>query len=50
MANLPRIAVVGAGTMGARHARVIAQSERAELAYVVESQREVGEQVAERIG
>jgi predicted dehydrogenase len=45
-----RIAVVGTGTMGALHARVIAQSERAELAYVVESQREVGEQVAERHG
>lgn len=48
MTNLIRIAVVGTGTMGALHARVVAQSERAELAYVVESQREVGEQVADR--
>jgi predicted dehydrogenase len=50
MATLPRVAVVGTGTMGALHARVIAQSERAELAYVVESQPEVGEQVAQRHG
>lgn len=50
MADLTRIAVVGAGSMGALHARVIAQSDRAELAYVVESQRELGEQVAERHG
>src|SRR5215218_5208587 len=34
--------------MGALHARVIAQSDRAELAYVIEPQREVGEQVAGR--
>jgi len=45
-----RLAVVGTGSMGALHARVIAQSERAELAYVVESQRELGEQVAQRHG
>jgi predicted dehydrogenase len=50
VSNLTRVAVVGTGSMGALHARVIAQSERAELAYVVESQREVGEQVAERHG
>ncbi|HEX8768426.1 MAG TPA: Gfo/Idh/MocA family oxidoreductase, partial [Jatrophihabitans sp.] len=50
MGTLTRLAVVGTGSMGALHARVIAQSDRAELAYVVESQREVGEQVAERHG
>jgi predicted dehydrogenase len=50
VATLTRLAVVGTGSMGALHARVIAQSDRAELAYVVEAQREVGEQVAERHG
>jgi predicted dehydrogenase len=50
VASLPRLVVVGAGTMGALHARVIAQSERAELAYVVDSEPEVGREVAERHG
>ncbi|MGI8761727.1 MAG: Gfo/Idh/MocA family protein [Jatrophihabitantaceae bacterium] len=46
----PRIALVGAGSMGSLHARVISQSERADLAYVVDSQREAGAPVAERFG
>lgn len=46
----PRIALVGAGTMGSLHARVIAQSDRAELAYVVEPQRDAGSPVADRYG
>lgn len=46
----PRIALVGAGSMGSLHARVIAQSDRAELAYVVETQQDTGSPVAERYG
>ncbi|MGW5672716.1 Gfo/Idh/MocA family protein [Micromonospora sp. NPDC003776] len=45
-----RLALVGTGAMGSLHARVIAQSERAELATVVEPRRSVGQQVAERYG
>ena len=45
-----RIALVGAGTMGSLHARVISQSNRAKLAYVVDPQRAVGTAVAERFG
>jgi predicted dehydrogenase len=47
---MPRIALVGAGTMGSLHARVISQSDRAELAYVVDPQRPLGTAVAERFG
>ena len=36
----PRIAVIGAGVMGAYHARVIAQSERCDLALVVDPEPE----------
>lgn len=36
--------------MGSHHARVIAQSDRAELAYLIDPRREVGEQVAARYG
>lgn len=45
-----RLALVGTGAMGSLHARVIAQSERAELATVIEPRRSVGQQVAERYG
>ncbi len=45
-----RIALVGAGSMGSLHARVVSQSDRAELAYVVDPNRDGGEQVAERFG
>lgn len=50
MTKVLRVAVVGAGSMGALHARVTAQSDRADLVYVVDSQRDVGEQVAQRHG
>ncbi|MDN5758061.1 MAG: Gfo/Idh/MocA family oxidoreductase [Tomitella sp.] len=43
----PRIAVVGAGTMGALHARVVSTSPRAVLAGVVDP-AEAGAQVAQR--
>jgi predicted dehydrogenase len=45
-----RVALVGAGSMGALHARVISQSSRAELAYVIDPQQSVGAAVAERYG
>ncbi|MGW4502350.1 Gfo/Idh/MocA family protein [Micromonospora sp. NPDC004336] len=45
-----RFALVGTGVMGSLHARVIAQSERAELARVIEPRRSVGQQIAERYG
>jgi predicted dehydrogenase len=46
----PAIAVVGAGAMGALHARVVAGSPRARLAVVIEPREEVGRAVAERFG
>jgi predicted dehydrogenase len=45
-----RIALVGAGTMGSHHARVIAQSNRADLALLVDPRESVGGPVAERFG
>lgn len=44
----PRIALVGAGTMGSFHARVIAQSERADLARVIDPNETAGRAVADR--
>lgn len=43
-----RIALVGAGAMGALHARVVAQSQDAELVCIVDPDREAGESLAER--
>lgn len=48
MTAAPRIMLVGAGTMGSLHARVISQSPDAELAVIVEGREEVGRQAAER--
>lgn len=45
-----RVALVGAGTMGSHHARVIAQSDRADLALLVDPRMSVGTKVAERFG
>ena len=45
-----RFAIVGTGTMGAMHARVISSSERAELVDVVEPRESVGREVADRYG
>jgi predicted dehydrogenase len=47
---VPSIAVVGAGSMGALHARVVQTSSRAELAVVVEPRECVGRAVAQRYG
>ena len=44
--STPRIALVGAGTMGSYHARVVAASDRATLARVIDGRQEVGESVA----
>jgi predicted dehydrogenase len=46
----PRLVVIGAGVMGSYHTRVIAQSERAELAAVVDPDVNVGKAVAARFG
>jgi predicted dehydrogenase len=45
-----RVAVVGAGVMGGYHVRVVAQSERCELARVVEPDASVGQPLADRYG
>jgi predicted dehydrogenase len=44
------VALVGAGTMGSYHARVVSTSGRATLARVVDGYRPNGESVAERFG
>ena len=46
----PRILLVGAGSMGSLHARVISQSSQAELAMIVDPREDVGSQLAERFG
>ncbi|WP_426623252.1 Gfo/Idh/MocA family protein [Leifsonia sp. McL0607] len=48
--SVARIALVGAGTMGSHHARVIAQSPRSQLAVLVDPRESVGTAVAERFG
>ncbi|MFD0782637.1 Gfo/Idh/MocA family protein [Micromonospora azadirachtae] len=45
-----RFALVGAGVMGSLHARVIAQSGRAQLATVVEPRETAGREIADRYG
>jgi predicted dehydrogenase len=46
----PSIAVVGTGSMGSLHARVLNSSSRADLAVVVEPREDVGRSVADRFG
>lgn len=50
MTTRMRTMLVGAGAMGARHARIIASSGAAELVGVVDLRREVGEPIADRHG
>ncbi|MFE6257020.1 Gfo/Idh/MocA family protein [Agromyces sp. NPDC057865] len=50
MAAVKRIALVGAGNMGANHARVISQSDQATLAVLVDPRESVGRDMAERLG
>ncbi|NKQ53489.1 Gfo/Idh/MocA family oxidoreductase [Amycolatopsis sp. K13G38] len=45
-----RIALVGTGAMGSLHARVLAQSERADLVRVIEPREEAGRACADRFG
>ncbi len=46
----PRIGLVGSGTMGSLHARVINESARAELAWIAEPREDVGRDIASRFG
>lgn len=48
MSALPRVTLVGAGSMGSLHARVLAQSQRCELVTVVEPDPAAGQRVADR--
>jgi predicted dehydrogenase len=50
MTSRPKIALVGAGTMGSLHARVLSQSDRCDLAVLVEQRAEVGKEIADRYG
>ncbi len=45
-----RIGVIGVGSMGSLHSRVIAQNDRTELAWVADPARDQGEAVAKRFG
>jgi predicted dehydrogenase len=46
----PRILLVGAGSMGSLHARVVSQSSVADLGVVVDPREAVGRELAERFG
>ncbi|HEX6539953.1 MAG TPA: Gfo/Idh/MocA family oxidoreductase, partial [Candidatus Dormibacteraeota bacterium] len=46
----PRLALVGAGAMGGNHARVIAESDVAELAVIVDTDPSRGRGLADRFG
>lgn len=50
MSAAHRVLLVGAGTMGSHHARVVSQSPRAELAVLVDPREDVGRAAAERYG
>jgi predicted dehydrogenase len=45
-----RVVLVGAGNMGSHHARVISQSDRADLSVLVDPRADIGRKVAERYG
>src|SRR5687768_1390417 len=44
------VALIGAGTMGSYHARVVSSSDRARLVRVVDRHQTYGENVADRYG
>lgn len=48
--SLPRVALVGAGSMGRNHARIIAESAGAELALVIDPFESSGQPVADQYG
>ncbi|HQF95220.1 MAG TPA: Gfo/Idh/MocA family oxidoreductase, partial [Microthrixaceae bacterium] len=45
-----RIGLVGAGSMGSLHARVVSESPRADLAWIADPSRPAGEAAATRFG
>lgn len=45
-----RVGLIGAGSMGSLHARVVAQTEQTELAWVADPDQRVGQVVAARFG
>lgn len=49
-AAVPRIALIGAGSMGGLHARVLSQSDRCELATIIDPNPDTGRVVADRHG
>lgn len=50
MTGRPRVALVGAGSMGRNHARIIAESTRADLAVVIDPFQQAGEPLAQTYG
>ncbi len=48
MSQKPRIALIGAGNMGSLHARVVSQSEHAELVYLIDPREEIGRGLASK--
>ncbi|MGI5503673.1 Gfo/Idh/MocA family protein [Lentzea sp. CA-135723] len=50
MTARPKVALVGAGTMGSLHARVLSQSDRVDFKFVVEHNAETGQAIANRFG
>lgn len=50
MTAVPRVGLVGVGSMGSLHARVLSQSPRCELTRVVDPNEEAGRSVADRYG
>lgn len=50
MSRRKQLVLVGAGSMGSHHARVIGQSDAADLAVLVDPREDVGRAVAERFG
>lgn len=50
MTAVAKLALIGTGTMGSLHARVIAQNDRAELVRVVDPREDAGRAVADKYG
>jgi predicted dehydrogenase len=50
VAAIPRIALIGAGSMGSNHARVLAETDEAELAIVIDIEVERARQLADLYG
>ena len=50
MTARPKVALVGAGTMGSLHARVLSQSDRVDFKFVVEHNAQTGQAIADRFG